>query len=102
MKIAIIVLAIMLTIATVSTICLTINCNNQAQAIFKLNTDYNTLNEKLKASEKTNNVYAKEVKRLQEENKKFDELNNTPIQTVIREVVVNPNNIQKICLKEIV
>lgn len=87
MKILFFVLAIMLVITSVLLICLTIRCSNQSQNIFRLKKDYDALKADYEASEKTNALLSKEVKRL---NTQFDELNNLPVQTVIKEVVVNP------------
>lgn len=91
MKILFFVLAIMLVITSALLIGLIIRCNNQSQRIFKSKKDYDELKANYIATVNTNNLLEKEVKRLNSEVKKqFDELNNLPVQTVIKEVVVNP------------
>ncbi len=91
MKIAICALIIALTILLVLIITLIIRCDNQSHKISKLKSDYDELKANYIATESTNNLLEKEVKRLNSEVKKqFDELNNLPVKTVIKEVVVNP------------
>lgn len=87
MKIAICILIIALTILLVLIIGLIIRCNNQSQRIFNFKKDYDALKADYEASEKSNALLSREVKRL---NTQFDELNNLPVHTVIKEVVVNP------------
>ncbi len=91
MKIAICILIIALTILLVLVIGLIIRCNNQSQRIFKSKKDYDELKANYIATVNTNNLLEKEVKRLNSEvEKQFDELNNLPVQTLIKEVVANP------------
>lgn len=87
MKIAICILIIALTILLVLIIGLIIRCDNQSHKISKLKSDYDELKANYIATENTNNLLEKEVKRL---NTQVDELKNLPVQTVIKEVVVNP------------
>lgn len=84
MKIAICILIITLTILLVLIIGLIIRCDNQSHKISKLKSDYDKLKADYVATENTNNLLEKEVKRLN------DELKDLPVQTVIKEVVVNP------------
>lgn len=84
MKIAICALIIALTILLVLIITLIVRCDDKSHKISKLKSDYDELKANYIATESTNNLLEKEVKRLN------DELNNLPVQTVIKEVVVNP------------
>ena len=90
MKIIILILGIILIITSALLIRLTIRCNEQSKRITKLNTDYDELKANYIATVNTNSSLEKEVKRLDSEIKKQELLNDLPVQTVIKEVVVNP------------
>ena len=103
MKIAICILIIALTILLVLLIRLIIRCDNQSHKISKQKSDYDELKANYIATVTTNNLLEKEVKRLDTQ---FDELNNMPVQTVIKEVVVNPKlekfSVSRILTEEVI